>query len=137
MQWQIVVDDTRLRAGSLSALFTGHPSRSLITVGITGTNGKTTSARLLARMVREAGRHVGNTSITVAVEVYAQRNPKELITVKVTEASLTYVAVNATGRPRQVPAEHRAPGTWMHDALDVRDDWESRMLRTADWSPLF
>jgi hypothetical protein len=37
----------------------------------------------------------------------------------------------------EVPSEHRAPGTWMHDALRVRDDWESRMLRTASWSPLF
>jgi hypothetical protein len=37
----------------------------------------------------------------------------------------------------EVPAEHRAPGTWMHDALQVRDDWESRLLRTASWSPLF
>jgi hypothetical protein len=37
----------------------------------------------------------------------------------------------------EIPAEHRAPGTWMHDALRVRDDWESRMLRTASWSPLF
>lgn len=37
----------------------------------------------------------------------------------------------------EVPAEHRAPGTWMHDALQVRDDWESRLLRTAAWSPLF
>lgn len=37
----------------------------------------------------------------------------------------------------EVPAEHRAPGTWMHDALRVRDDWESRMLRTTTWSPLF
>jgi len=24
----------------------------------------------------------------------------------------------------------------MHDALDVRDDWESRLLRSAAWSPL-
>jgi len=37
----------------------------------------------------------------------------------------------------EVPEEHRAPGTWMHDALRVRDDWESRMLRTVAWSPLF
>lgn len=36
----------------------------------------------------------------------------------------------------EVPAEHRAPGTWMHDALAVRDDWESRLLRTTTWSPL-
>jgi hypothetical protein len=37
----------------------------------------------------------------------------------------------------EVPDEHRAPGTWMHDALRVRDDWESRLLRTTSWSPLF
>lgn len=36
----------------------------------------------------------------------------------------------------EIPAEHRAPGTWMHDALRVRDDWESRLLRTSSWSPL-
>jgi acyl-CoA thioesterase YciA len=49
---------------------------------------------------------VGRTSITVEVEVYAQRNPgKEEVTVKVTEASLTYVAVDATRRPRTLPAE--------------------------------
>ncbi len=37
----------------------------------------------------------------------------------------------------EVPAEYRAPGTWMNDALRVRDDWESRLLRTTSWSPLF
>lgn len=37
---------------------------------------------------------------------------------------------------RDVPEEHRAPGTWMHDALGVRDRWESRLLRSAPWSPL-
>ena len=34
-----------------------------------------------------------------------------------------------------IPAEMRAPGTWMHDALALRDRWESRLLRTATWSP--
>jgi acyl-CoA thioesterase YciA len=46
----------------------------------------------------------GRTSITVAVEVYAQRNPTDIICVKVTEASLTYVAVGADRRPRGLPA---------------------------------
>jgi acyl-CoA thioesterase YciA len=48
---------------------------------------------------------VGRTSITVDVEVFAQRNPRDVICVKVTEASLTYVAVGADRRPRQVPPE--------------------------------
>jgi acyl-CoA thioesterase YciA len=45
----------------------------------------------------------GRTSITVTVEVYAQRNPTDVICVKVTEASLTYVAVGADRRPRELP----------------------------------
>jgi acyl-CoA thioesterase YciA len=45
----------------------------------------------------------GRTSITVAVEVYAQRNPDWEVTVKVTEASLTYVAVGPDRRPRELP----------------------------------
>ena len=48
---------------------------------------------------------VGRTSVTVAVEVFAQRNPDDLVTVKVTEASLTYVAVGAARRPRTVLPE--------------------------------
>ena len=35
----------------------------------------------------------------------------------------------------EVNPEHRKAGTWMHDALDVRDKWESRLLRTTSWSP--
>ena len=37
---------------------------------------------------------------------------------------------------REVPARYTAPGTWMHDALQLRDQWESRLLRTLRWSPL-
>jgi hypothetical protein len=36
----------------------------------------------------------------------------------------------------ETPPEYRVPGTWMHDALQVRDRWESRLLRTTGWSPL-
>ena len=36
----------------------------------------------------------------------------------------------------ELPPEGKAPGTWMNDALAVRDDWRSRLLRTARWSPL-
>ena len=37
----------------------------------------------------------------------------------------------------EIPPEYRAPGTWMHDALDLRDQWTSRLLRTSSWSPLY
>jgi acyl-CoA thioesterase YciA len=49
--------------------------------------------------------HVGRTSVTVDVQVYAERNPGEMVCVKVTEASLTYVAVGPDRRPRPLPEE--------------------------------
>ena len=56
---QIVVDDTRLRLGPIAAEVAGHPSRALATVGITGTNGKTTTAALMASIFEAAGRPCG------------------------------------------------------------------------------
>jgi predicted aminopeptidase len=46
---------------------------------------------------------VGNTSITVSVEVYAERNRLQTDVVKVTEATLTYVATGPDRKPRQLP----------------------------------
>jgi acyl-CoA thioesterase YciA len=46
---------------------------------------------------------IGTTSITVTVEVYAERRPTDPHVVKVTEATVTYVAIDASGRPRPVP----------------------------------
>ncbi|HMK14454.1 MAG TPA: acyl-CoA thioesterase [Burkholderiales bacterium] len=48
---------------------------------------------------------VGRTSITVDVEVFAQRSPLDIECVKVTEATLTYVAVDENRKPRAVPPE--------------------------------
>ena len=49
---------------------------------------------------------VGRTSITVDVQVYAERNPTNPVVVKVTEAQLTYVALNDDGSKRLVPTPH-------------------------------
>lgn len=48
---------------------------------------------------------IGNTSITVHVEVFAERNPAAPQLVKVTEANLTYVAIDREGKPRPIPRE--------------------------------
>ena len=45
---------------------------------------------------------IGRTSISVHVQVYAERNPANLQVVKVTEADLTYVAIDSQGQPRPV-----------------------------------
>lgn len=46
---------------------------------------------------------VGRTSITVDVAVYAERNPADPMVVKVTEALLTFVALDQAGAKRRVP----------------------------------
>ncbi len=46
---------------------------------------------------------VGRTSITVKVEVYAQRSPAKVETIKVTEAVFTYVSLDENRKPRSVP----------------------------------
>jgi len=47
----------------------------------------------------------GRTSITVDVNVFSQRRPGDEIVVKVTEATLTYVAIGADRLPRELPPE--------------------------------
>lgn len=37
----------------------------------------------------------------------------------------------------EVPAAYHAPGTFMYEALAYRDRWESKLLRTSSWSPLY
>ena len=48
---------------------------------------------------------IGNTSIRINVEVYAERGRADTRVVKVTEATLTFVAIDGEGRPRPIPKE--------------------------------
>jgi acyl-CoA thioesterase YciA len=52
---------------------------------------------------------VGHTSLTVFVEVFAQRNRGAEECVKVTQAKLTYVAIDDQRKPRPVPHEQPTP----------------------------
>lgn len=55
----VQVDDARLVLALAAAAFYGHPSADLQVVGITGTNGKTTTAHLLASIFEAAGQRCG------------------------------------------------------------------------------
>ncbi|CAN1510059.1 COG1607 Acyl-CoA hydrolase [Burkholderiaceae bacterium] len=46
---------------------------------------------------------IGNTSITVSVEVFAERFHTQGEYMKVTQAMVTYVAIDEQGKPRQIP----------------------------------
>ena len=61
----ITVSDSNNALGKMAANFYGHPSEKLNLIGITGTNGKTTTVTLLHRMFRMLGHHVGLISTIV------------------------------------------------------------------------
>jgi UDP-N-acetylmuramoyl-L-alanyl-D-glutamate--2,6-diaminopimelate ligase len=56
---QCIVADSRATYGRLCQALVGNPSRQLKVIGVTGTHGKTTVARLLASIIREAGGRSG------------------------------------------------------------------------------
>ncbi|MFD2513444.1 UDP-N-acetylmuramoyl-L-alanyl-D-glutamate--2,6-diaminopimelate ligase [Pontibacter locisalis] len=55
----VLVGDSGEALGKMASAFYGHPSKKLNLVGVTGTNGKTTSVTLLHKLFRELGYHVG------------------------------------------------------------------------------
>ncbi len=56
---QVIVGDTRVALARAAAAFHGHPSHELSLVGITGTNGKTTTTYLVDAILRRAGHRTG------------------------------------------------------------------------------
>ena len=56
---QVVVPDARLALANIARQFHGDPAAAMTTVGITGTNGKTTTAHLIDTVLRAAGHQVG------------------------------------------------------------------------------
>jgi UDP-N-acetylmuramoyl-L-alanyl-D-glutamate--2,6-diaminopimelate ligase len=66
---QVVVPSVRRVMGPISAAFFGHPSERLTLVGVTGTNGKTTTTYLLESVFRAAGKTagvIGTTGVRIA-----------------------------------------------------------------------
>ncbi len=76
---QILVKDTRLVLGLLAARFYGDPSKRMRVVGITGTNGKTTTAHMLAEIAKEGGKKAGVIG-TLGVSFEGKSYPSELTT---------------------------------------------------------
>jgi UDP-N-acetylmuramoyl-L-alanyl-D-glutamate--2,6-diaminopimelate ligase len=56
---QVVVEDVRRAMAPAAAAFFGHPTRQLDVIGVTGTNGKTTTAYLVRSLLEADGRHSG------------------------------------------------------------------------------
>jgi UDP-N-acetylmuramoyl-L-alanyl-D-glutamate--2,6-diaminopimelate ligase len=65
---QVVVADTRRALALMASTFYGHPSRDLMVIGVTGTDGKTTTTTMIQQMLLSARRPAGSMS-TVDIRV--------------------------------------------------------------------
>ncbi|MBI3838998.1 MAG: UDP-N-acetylmuramoyl-L-alanyl-D-glutamate--2,6-diaminopimelate ligase [Planctomycetia bacterium] len=74
-----VVADARDAYGRICQALAGHPSRFMRVIGVTGTNGKTTTAQLIASILRTAGRQTGLLS-TLGYGDSVDSTPAELTT---------------------------------------------------------
>src|SRR5215216_7916614 len=64
---EVLVDDVRAAMAPAAAAFHGDPTADLCAVGITGTNGKTTTALLVRDLLEGAGRRTGLLGTVTAV----------------------------------------------------------------------
>jgi UDP-N-acetylmuramoyl-L-alanyl-D-glutamate--2,6-diaminopimelate ligase len=132
---QLVVPSVRAAMGPVAARFWGDPSRALSVLGITGTNGKTTTVSLLRSIVEAAGRRCevvgtltsrpgGPPTTPDAPELQAQLAAWR-------DAGVEVVAMEVSSHAL---AMGRVDGTWFavtgfttlgHDHLDLHGDLQS------------
>jgi UDP-N-acetylmuramoyl-L-alanyl-D-glutamate--2,6-diaminopimelate ligase len=89
---QVVVDDVRVAMATAAAAFHGDPTATLATIGITGTNGKTTSAYLVRALLEAGGHRTGLlgtvSSVVGGVETPTVRTTPEAIDLQATLAAM-------------------------------------------------
>ena len=76
---QILVDDVRETLGILSSVFYGEPSKRLKVIGLTGTNGKTTTAYMLSAILKAEKKSVGVIG-TLGIRYSEKKLPSDLTT---------------------------------------------------------
>ena len=76
---QVIVKNTRVALARLASAFYGEPSQRLKVIGITGTNGKTTTAHMLAAALKAGGKKVGVIG-TLGVSYGDKNYPSDLTT---------------------------------------------------------
>ena len=136
----IEVEDTRRALAALAASFYGHPSEKLVVVGITGTNGKTTTSYLIERIFLQAGYApgvIGTVNYRYAGETYDNpvTTPESLdlqrILSRMLAAGVTHVILEVSSHALDL---HRVDGCWMdvgvftnlsQDHLDYHKDIET------------
>ena len=137
---QIIIDDTRKAYSPICASFFGNPADSLKLIGLTGTNGKTTTTFLIKQILENVGKKVGligTVQNMVGDEVYPAHyttpDPHELQSLfrKMVDAGCEYCIMEVSS---QALAQGRVEGIHFHigaftnltqDHLDYHKTWEN------------
>jgi UDP-N-acetylmuramoyl-L-alanyl-D-glutamate--2,6-diaminopimelate ligase len=137
---EVVVDDVRAAMGPAAARFYGDPTATLNVVGITGTNGKTTTAFLVRHLLEAAGRQTGLLGtvkrVVGGVEEEVERTTPEAIDLQATfrrmadsgdEAAAMEVSSHALelGRVSGIRFGCRVFTNLTQDHLDFHDTMEA------------
>jgi UDP-N-acetylmuramoyl-L-alanyl-D-glutamate--2,6-diaminopimelate ligase len=93
---KLVVADTRRALPALAAEIYGHPSRNLRIIGITGTNGKTTTTQLIASILRAAGFLTGTIG-TLGTELMGEPLPSQHTTPEADQLQAIFAQMRARG----------------------------------------
>jgi UDP-N-acetylmuramoyl-L-alanyl-D-glutamate--2,6-diaminopimelate ligase len=115
---RLVIGDTRLALPSLSANLFGHPSRAMKVVGVTGTNGKTTTTFLTAAILRQAGLNAGTIG-TLGAFLGDDRLPSEHTTPEADQLQELLAQMRSRGADAVVmEASSHALAQYRTDAID-------------------
>ncbi len=115
---QIVVGNTRIALAQISSAFYGYPSERMQVIAITGTNGKTTTANMLAALLRADGKKVGVIG-TLGARYLAQTISSELTTPDPIQLQ-TLLARMATEGITHVVMEVSAHALYYHKTSGMR-----------------
>src|SRR5207249_5413842 len=117
---QVRVPDARRALAILAGEETGHPSREMVLAGVTGTNGKTTTAHLIRAVFEEAGHRAGFIG-TVGYEFEGRRESAPHTTPEAPDLMRmlrAWRARGATAVAMEVPPHALPPGRTSGVAFD-------------------
>ena len=119
----VIVNDSRKAMAHVAANFYGNPSRSFALVGVTGTNGKTTTTYLVDQIARVAGKRTGVIG-TVGIEIAGTSEKASHTTPESPDLQHTF------SRMRDVGCDVVAMEVSSH-ALDLLRTWKTTFAVTA------
>ena len=93
---QILVPDSRIALGKAAAIFYGEPAKEMKIIGITGTNGKTTTSYMLSSILEQEGKNVGVIG-TLGVKYGGNMYPSALTTPDTLDLYKTFAQMRAKG----------------------------------------